>query len=177
MALWRLLKTPNVFTLEASFLGYQKRNSETTFEYTPSDYKSIGQSVCLGLCHFLQASQAQVPRPLKQLPSHEAGSRSQGKPALQHAQLKSQLNLAQQKQHASKGSISSTLDIHEATSSGSKNPDAPVVSADGQPQEIAEQFSGSDSEPSEDELEQELIQRMIPKHCNKKSKRKKKMSE
>ncbi len=50
MALWRMLKIANIFTLEASFYGHNLYGRST--HYSPKSYKEIGKSVCLTLFKF-----------------------------------------------------------------------------------------------------------------------------
>lgn len=53
MALWKMLRIPNVYTLESSFLGFQRNEKSAIQESTPKDYKEIGRSVCIGLFRYL----------------------------------------------------------------------------------------------------------------------------
>ncbi|KAL4469431.1 hypothetical protein ABPG74_004684 [Tetrahymena malaccensis] len=52
IALWRMLRIPNVFTLEASFYGYQN-NEGRHVNFTPKSYIQIGRSICTSLHNML----------------------------------------------------------------------------------------------------------------------------
>jgi len=39
IALWRMLRVPNIFTLEASFFGYNEPESLKIVDFTPNSYK------------------------------------------------------------------------------------------------------------------------------------------
>ena len=54
VSLWKLLKNPNIFTLETSFCGSSKKKSKgKPFQYLISDYHEIGKDFCKALLlHF-----------------------------------------------------------------------------------------------------------------------------
>lgn len=49
MSLWRLLKSPNIFTLESSFYGFENKDKNSIIPFTTDDYRNIGKSVCIAL--------------------------------------------------------------------------------------------------------------------------------
>jgi len=49
MSLWRLLKSPNIFTLESSFYGFENKEKNCIIPFLTEDYRDIGKSVCIAL--------------------------------------------------------------------------------------------------------------------------------
>ena len=54
VSIWKMLKNPNIFTLETSFFGASKKKSNgKPYQYTINDYKEIGKDFCRALLvHF-----------------------------------------------------------------------------------------------------------------------------
>ena len=52
ISLWKEMRLPNVFTLEASFFGY-KDNVYKTKHYNIQDYLDIGKDICINLSNIM----------------------------------------------------------------------------------------------------------------------------
>jgi hypothetical protein len=43
--MWKILKTPNVFTIETSYYGYKEKNSNILIEFNPNSLTNYGTNI------------------------------------------------------------------------------------------------------------------------------------
>lgn len=142
VALWREYKIPNIFTLEASFFGYDSSDGKT-LPYTPTDYMSIGRSLCRSICVYI--SHIKGINKIVELPFQEGAPSKKEK-------------VEKEESASSEQDHTKTVILNPKILTTELKTNATLLKYG----DLSDD-SGSDSSPSDDELPKEHLIKILPK--------------